>query len=388
MRAYLDHNATTLLRDCARAAMLAALDLGGNASSVHAEGRAARAQVESARDEIASLLGTAAKNVVFTSGATEALNLALTPELELGGKRAPFEILLIAGGEHVCVLTGHRFPANAVEILPLAPTGQLDLKSLAAALKRHAGRRVLLALQAANNETGVIQPVAEAAALLHEAGGALICDASQAFGRIPCDFAAFPADALALSGHKFGGPKGAGALCFALGPYHIRDIVLRGGGQERGLRAGTENVPAIMGLAAAAQAAVAEAGDLGPRLASLRAGLEQRIGAIAPEAIVFGGDAPRLPNTSNFAVKGVEAQLLLMALDIEGVAVSAGAACASGKVRPSHVLTAMGVPDDLARGAIRVSLGWTSGPEDVAQFERAFEKAIGTMRARQVKPAA
>jgi cysteine desulfurase len=387
MRAYLDHNATTPLRDCARAAMLAALEFG-NASSVHAEGRAARAQLELARDDVASLLGTDAKNVVFTSGATEALNLALTPQLELGRERAPFDILLIAGGEHVCVLTGHRFPAGAVEILPLAPTGQLDLGALDASLKRHSGRRVLLALQAANNETGVIQPVAEAAALVHAAGGALICDASQALGRIPCDFAAFPADALALSGHKFGGPKGAGALCFAPGPYHIRDIVLRGGGQERGLRAGTENVPAIMGLAAAAKLAVEEAGDLGLRLAAMRDELECKIAAIAPEAVVFGSDAPRLPNTSNFAVRGLEAQLLLMALDIEGVAVSAGSACSSGKIRPSHVLTAMGVPADLARAAIRVSLGWTSKAEELAQFERAFGKAIGTMRGRQVKPAA
>src|SRR5579863_7488617 len=269
MRAYLDHNATTPLRECARTAMLAALDLAGNASSVHAEGRAARAEVESARDELASLIGTAAKNIVFTSGATEALNLALTPELELGRERAAFDILLNAGGEHVCVLKGHRFPAEAVEILPLAPNGQLDLETLDAALKRHAGRRVLLALQAANNETGVIQPVADAAALVHAAGGALICDASQALGRIACDFAAWPADALALSAHKFGGPKGAGALCFAPGPYHIRDVVLRGGGQERGLRAGTENVPAIMGLAAAAKVAAAEAADLGAKLAAM-----------------------------------------------------------------------------------------------------------------------
>ncbi len=388
-RAYLDHNATTPLRSEARAAIAVGLDLLGNASSVHAEGRAARARIEAARDEIAALVGTGAKNVIFTSGATEALNLVLTPDLEIAGHgAAPFDRLLIGGGEHVCVISGHRFPAEAIEILPLAPEGVISLDALAAALARHAGRRVMLALQAANNETGVIQPVAAAAALVHAAGGAVICDAVQAAGRIACDFAALPADVLAISAHKFGGPQGVGALCFAPGTYHIRNMMLRGGGQEWGLRAGTENVAAIMGFAAAMKAAARGSETLSAALAAWRDGLERKIAQIAPDVVFFGAGAPRLPNTSNFAVQGLEAQVLLMSLDMEGVAVSSGSACSSGKVRRSHVLEAMGVSAALAQGAIRVSLGWDSRAEDLALFERAFEKSVRIVKARQVKPAA
>lgn len=387
-RAYLDHNATTPLRPEARAAISAGLDLWGNASSVHAEGRMARARLEAARAEIASLIGTAGKNVVFTSGATEALNLVLTPALEIGRQTAPFERLLIAGGEHACVVSGHRFPAGAVETVPLTADGVLDLEALASALSRHAGSRTLLALQAANNEIGVVQPVNAAAALVHEAGGAVVCDAAQAAGRIACDFAALNVDVLAISAHKFGGPKGIGALCFASDGYHIRSMMLRGGGQERGLRAGTENIAAAMGFAAALAAAVGELESLGSRLADCRDGLERRIGEITPDVIFFGTRAQRLPNTSNFAVPAIEAQLLLMSLDLEGVAVSSGSACSSGKVKRSHVLEAMGIPTDLAQGAIRVSLGWNSEAGDLALFERAFERSVRTLKARQVKPAA
>ena len=389
LRAYLDHNATTPLRPEARAAFLDGLDLLGNASSVHGEGRAARARIETARDEIAAFVGTAAKNVIFTSGATEALNLVLTPSLEIAGHgSAPFEVLLMGGGEHACVLNGHRFPAEAAESLPLAADGCLDLAALAASLERHAGRRIMLALQAANNETGVIQPVAEAAGMIHAAGGVVICDAVQAAGRIACDFAALNADALAISAHKFGGPQGVGALCFGPGGYHIRNMMVRGGGQERGLRAGTENIAAIMGFAAAARAAARDRADLASRLGALRDRLEWDIAQIAPDVVVFGATAPRLPNTINFAVPGIEAQVLLMSLDMEGVAVSSGSACSSGKVRRSHVLEAMGVSAQLAQSAIRLSLGWDSRAEDLALFGQAFEKSVRTVKARQVKPAA
>jgi cysteine desulfurase len=387
-RAYLDHNATTPLRPAAREAMLAGLTLSGNASSVHAEGRAARARIEAAREEIAGFVKTVPKNVTFTSGATEALNLALTPQVEVNGNSAPFEILLIAGGEHAAVIAGHRFPKEAVEILPLTVDGLLDLAVLDAALVRHAGRHVMLALQAANNVTGVIQPVAAAAERVHAAGGMLVCDAAQAAGRIACDFAALGTDALAISAHKFGGPQGVGALCFAAGRHHIRDAMLRGGGQERGLRAGTENVAAILGFAAAAKAAEAEIGSTTQRLIDLRDQLESDVLAIAPDAVFFGAGAPRLANTSNFAVPGVEAQVLLMSLDLEGVAVSSGSACSSGKVKRSHVLEAMGVPSAVAQGAIRVSLGWSSRTEDLVLFGRAFGKTVRTVKVRQVKPAA
>ncbi len=385
-RAYLDHNATTPLRPEARAAIVVGLDLLGNASSIHAEGRAARTQIEAARDDIAALVGTSTKNVIFTSGATEALNLALTPDLDLRGRTAPFDRLLIGGGEHSCVLAGHRFAPDAVEILPLTADGTLDLVALGKALAK--GGRVLLAVQAANNETGVIQPVTEAAALVHAAGGAVICDAAQAAGRMACDFTALPADALALSAHKFGGPQGVGALCFAPGAYHIKSMMLRGGGQERGLRAGTENVAGIMGLAAALKAAVRDMSSLSLKLAEWRDALERRLAEIVPELTVFGAAAPRLPNTSNVAVPLIEAQVLLMSLDMDGVAISSGSACSSGKVKRSHVLEAMRVPDALARGAIRISLGWNSGPQDLAQFEQAFAKSVRTIKARQVQPAA
>lgn len=389
-RAYLDHNSTTPLRPAAREAMLAAFSACGNASSVHAEGRAARARVEAARGHIAAFVGTTQKNVTFTSGATEALNLALTPRLELGGNSSPFEVLLVAGGEHACVLTGHRFPQGASEILPLASSGLLDLDALDAALARHAGRRIMLALQAANNETGVVQPVAAAAERVHAADGIVICDAVQAAGRATCDFASLKADALAISAHKLGGPHGAGALCFGPGKHHIHiaDVMLRGGGQERGIRAGTENVAAIAGFAAAVDAVTVEAEAEQLRMGALRERLESEILRIAPDAVFFGAGAPRLPNTSNFAVPGIEAQVLLMGLDLEGVAVSSGSACSSGKVKRSHVLEAMGVPSALAQAAIRVSLGWTTCEEDLISFGRAFDKAVRTVRSRQVKPAA
>jgi cysteine desulfurase len=381
-RAYLDHNATTPLRPAARAAMLAALGACGNASSVHAEGRAARARVETARETIAEFVGTDPKNVTFTSSATEALNLILTPHAEIDGV-GPFDVLLVGAGEHACVLSGHRFPSEAVEALPLAPSGILDLAALQAALVHHAGRRVMLAIQAANNETGVIQPVPAAADLVHAAGGVVICDAVQAANRIGCDFAALGADVLAISAHKLGGPQGVGALCFGSGRHHIKDAMLRGGGQERGLRAGTENVAAIAGFAEA----VREAEGDQPRLGRLRDRLEAEVLRAAPEAVIFGAAAGRLANTSNFAVPGIEAHVLLMSLDLEGAAVSSGSACSSGKVKRSHVLEAMGVPPALAQGAIRVSLGWTTKEEDLDLFGRAFEKAVRTARARH-KPAA
>ncbi len=385
-RAYLDHNATTPLRPAAREAMLAVLTSCGNASSIHAEGRGARTRIEAARERLAAFVKTAPKHVCFTSGATEALNLVLTPHAEIAGA-GPFEILLIAGGEHACVLSGHRFPREATEILPLAPDGRLDLAALEAALARHAGRRMMLALQAANNETGVIQPVVAAAERVHRAGGVVICDAVQAAGRIACDFAALSADALAISAHKLGGPQGAGALCFGSGKHHIREAMLRGGGQEQGLRAGTENVAAIAGFAEAFGEAEAGAETEQLRLGGLRDRLEGHVLSIAPDAVFFGAGAPRLANTTNFAIPGIEAQVLLMSLDIAGVAVSSGSACSSGKVKRSHVLEAMGVPTALAQGAIRVSLGWTTRSEDLALFGRALEKAVRTVKARH-RPAA
>lgn len=388
-RVYLDHNATAPLHPAAREAMCAAFELCGNASSVHAEGRTARATIEAARAELAAFAGVAPKDIVFTSGGTEALNLALTPSIETPYERTPFDLLVASAGEHPAVLAGHRFAAAQLELASLTPRGVLNIEALGATLARvsAAGRRVMLALQAANNETGVIQPVAAAAKMIHAAGGFLVCDAVQAVGRIDCDIGSLGADAIVLSAHKFGGPKGAGALCFRSNSYHIKEALLRGGGQERGLRAGTENVAGIAGMAAALRAANVRLREEAATLSVWRDELEAEISRIAP-AVFFGAGAERLPNTSCFALPGIEAHVLLIALDMEGIAVSSGSACSSGKVKRSHVLTAMGVEPDVARGAIRVSLGWNSRREDCISFVKALERTIRTIRARRDKPAA
>src|SRR5215218_6749823 len=253
-RSYLDHNATTPVRPEVAAAMARALALPGNASSVHAEGRAARSAVERAREEVAALVGGSARNVIFTSGGTEAANTVLTPSLRRVGD-GDASLLLVGATEHPCVLDGHRFPAGQVERIPVDGQGVVDLSWLAARLQRAGGERVLVSVQAANNETGVIQPVAEAAALVHRYGGLLHADAVQAARKIPCDIKALGADVLTLSAHKLGGPKGVGAIVFASDRIEIGDRLVRGGGQERGYRAGTENVAGIVGFGVAAELA-------------------------------------------------------------------------------------------------------------------------------------
>jgi cysteine desulfurase len=388
-RVYLDHNATAPLHPAAREAMCAAFELCGNASSVHAEGRTARAIIEAARAEVAAFAGVAPKNIVFTSGGTEALNLALTPAIETPDEKRPFDLLVASAGEHPAVLAGHRFTAAQLELAGLTPRGVLNIEALAATLARAsaAGHRILLAIQAANNETGVIQPVAAAAEMIHVAGGFLVCDAVQAAGRIDCDAGSLGADALVFSAHKFGGPKGVGAVCFRSDSYHIKEALLRGGGQEWGLRAGTENVAGIAGMAAALGAAKVRQREEAAALAVWRDELEAEISRVAPGAVFFGAGAERLPNTSCFALPRIEAHVLLIALDLEGIAVSSGSACSSGKVKPSHVLRAMGVEPDVARGVIRVSLGWNSRREDCISLVEALERTLRTIKARRDKSA-
>jgi cysteine desulfurase len=386
-RVYLDYNATAPLHPAARATMCAAFDLCGNASSVHAEGRTARAIIEAARAEVAAFAGVAAKNIVFTSGGTEALNLALTPSLETPDDKRHFDLLLASAGEHPAVLAGHRFAAGQLELAGLTPRGVLNIEALGAALARASGHHIMLALQAANNETGVIQPVAAAAAMIHAAGGSLVCDAVQAAGRIDCDIGSLGADAIVLSAHKFGGPKGAGAVCFRSDSYHIKEVLMRGGGQERGLRAGTENVAGIAGMAAALCAANVRREEAAA-LSVWRDELEAEISRFAPDAVFFGTGAERLPNTSCFALPRIETHVLLIALDMEGIAVSSGSACSSGKVKRSHVLSAMGVEPDVATGVIRVSLGWNSRREDCISFVEALERTVRRIRARRDKSAA
>jgi cysteine desulfurase len=387
-RIYLDHNATAPLRPQALEAMRAALALAGNPSSVHAEGRAARSAIEAARHQVAALTGTPARALTFTSGGTEAANLVLTPSLRRAGLPLDCDALLVSAGEHPCVLGGHRFEADRVRIVPLDAKGRLDLGALAALLAAGDMKRPMLALQAANNETGVLQPIAEAAALVHAAEGLLVSDAVQFVGRMPSVAALAAADVLIVSGHKMGGPKGVGALAFRHEDLHIEHGLVRGGGQERGLRAGTENVAAIAGFGAAAAAIGPDLAAEAARLGQLRDDLERDLSSILPDLVIFGRDAPRLVNTSAFALPGLSAETLLMALDLDGIAVSSGSACSSGKVRPSHVLQAMGVADELARGALRISLGWTTTQEDVKRFCETFQKTIRNISERRRRPAA
>ena len=383
VRTYLDFNASAPLLPVARAAMMQALEFTGNASSIHGEGRASRSLVETARAQVGALVGMAGKHVVFTSGGTEAANLALAPKISLGRDLAPFDLLLISAGEHACVLSGHRFAPEQTLLVPLDGDGRMNLDVLSRLLEQHSGKKIMLALQLANNETGVIQPVAEAAALVHAQGGVLVCDAVQAAGKVDCNLAATGADFLALSAHKLGGAKGAGALVYDRDRLHIRDILLRGGGQEGGTRAGTENVAAIAAFGAAASASKAAIAGEGARLEMLRNEMERQLLAIAPGCIIFGNATRRLPNTLAFAVPGLSAETLLIGLDLEGIAVSSGSACSSGKVKRSHVLDAMGVEAGLAQGALRVSLGWSSVPEDVSAFITAFATVLHRARRRQ-----
>jgi len=377
-RSYLDWNATAPMREEAKAAYTAAVSRVGNPSSVHAEGRAARALLETAREQVAALVGAQPGNVVFTASGTEANMLALTPAIETADEKGPRSRLFLSAIEHVSVRAGGRFPREGIEELPVRADGRLDLAALAAAI---AGTpRPLVSLMLANNETGIVQPVAEAGAIVHAAGGLIHVDAVQAAGRIPCDITALGADLLTLSAHKIGGAKGSGALIRAREDIHFTEPLVRGGGQERGLRAGTENVPGIAAFGAAAAAArVGRAGEAA-HMSRLRNELEVGLLAVTPDATVFGHETvERLPNTTLFTVAGVKAETAVIAFDLEGVAVSSGAACSSGKVQPSHVLAAMGVSAPLQRGALRVSLGWNSTEADVEKFLGAWRKLASAL---------
>ena len=377
-RIYLDWNATAPLRPQARAAVLAALDSSGNPSSVHAEGRAARRLIEEAREKVAALVAAEPRNVVFTSGGTEANMLALTPASGPDGK-AP-DRLLISALEHPSVLAGGRFAAAAVQRVPATGDGRIDLAALADALAALEGRRALVSLMLANNETGVVQPVSEAARLTHEAGGVLHVDAVQAAGRIPCDINAIGADLLTLSGHKIGAPKGVGAVVRRDAGVPFPAPLIKGGGQERGARAGTENVAGIAAFGAAATAALMDLSAEAGNMRALRDRLEAGLRSASPDIVVFGAGAERLPNTTLFALNGMKAETAVIAFDLEGVAVSSGAACSSGKVQPSHVLAAMGVPPELARAAVRVSLGPTTTQSEIDRTIQAWIRISSVLR--------
>jgi len=371
-RSYFDWNATAPLRPQAAEALREALSVPGNPSSVHAEGRAARRLVEEAREEVAALVGARPGDVVFTSSGTEANMLALTPAIQTADERRPREKLLISAIEHSSVRTGGRFPRDAAADIAVDADGRVDLAALADALAK--ASRPLVSIMLANNETGVVQPIAQAAAIVHAAGGLLHVDAVQAAGRIACDINALGADLLTLSAHKIGGPKGVGALIRAREDIHFPDPLIRGGGQERGLRAGTENVAGIAAFGAAAAAVRRQGAAEADHMRALRDKLEAGLKAVAPGAVIFGEKAERLPNTTLFAAEGMKAETAVISFDLEGIAVSSGAACSSGKVQPSHVLAAMGVSPALTRGAVRLSLGWTTTETDVERFLGAWRK--------------
>jgi cysteine desulfurase len=363
---YLDWNATAPLRPEAAAAISAALAECGNPSSVHRWGRAARQRVERAREQVAALIGAAPDGVVFVSGGSEANHLAL-----IGSDR---ERVLVSAVEHHSVL--HAVPG--AEALPVGRDGVVDLGRLEKMLTEDA-RPAIVSVMFANNETGVIQPVAEAARIAHALGALFHCDAVQAAGKVSLSIDEIGADLLSLSAHKLGGPPGIGVLV-------VRDGIevaptIRGGGQERGRRAGSENLPGIVGFAAAAEAAAASLADY-VRVRRLRDELEAKVLSIAPEALVIGGDVPRLPNTSAIAMPGLSAETQIIALDLDGVMVSAGAACSSGKVGPSHVLAAMGMPPEIAGSIIRISLGWRTAEADIAHFLDAWAALYRRNRSR------
>ncbi|MEE7457186.1 cysteine desulfurase [Methylorubrum populi] len=382
MRSYLDHNATSPVRPEVAAAVARALELPGNPSSIHAEGRAARHALQTARAQLAALVGARPEQVTFTSGGTEAANAVLSGALRKAGRPAPIR-LMISATEHPCVAAGHRFAAEAIEVLPVDGAGLLRLDVLAARLDACRGESVLVSVHAANNETGVVQPLAEIVRLARAHGSTLVhSDAVQAVGKIPLDVAALGLDALTLSGHKFTAPKGVGALVLADG-VSLEAAFLRGGGQEARLRGGTENLPGIVGMGEAAAIARAALDGEAARLAGLRDALEARLRARVPDIVVFGEGAPRLPNTLSFALPGLEAATALIALDLAGLSVSSGSACASGKVARSPVLAAMGVSPALAAGALRVSFGWNSRPEDLERFAAGFERVASSLYQRR-----
>jgi cysteine desulfurase len=358
VRAYLDHNATSPLRESVKQAMGAAMDVDGNASSVHREGRLARKLLDDSREAIARSIGVIAPMISFTSGGSEANNLAI--------KSAPVQRLLVSAIEHPAVIEAAKSARLPAEFIPVTPQGAVDLEALAKLLE---GPKALVSVMLANNETGVVQPIREIAALAQAHGALVHTDAVQALGKIPVNFGLLGVDMMTLAAHKVGGPTGIGALVVRDGL--ALEPLIHGGGQELRRRAGTENLVGIAGFAAVAQERLLE-------VKALRDDLESKLEG----AVIFGQAAERLPNTTCFAMPGMSAETLLMNFDLEGVAVSSGSACSSGKVTRSHVLTAMGVAPELASAAIRISLGWSTVPEHIEHFIVVWRRLLARHQAK------
>jgi len=372
---YLDHNAITPVRPEAEAAVLRALRAFGNPSSVHAAGREARALLDEARGRVAAALHVHPRDLVFTSGATESATLAIRGALAAAPEGRTG--LVVTAVEHPCVLDLARNLAlggTPVQVVPVDRDGVVDLEVLGHAV---GAETALVCCMLANNETGVLHPVAEAADLAHAAGAILFCDAVQAAGKIPVDLPALRVDLAAITAQKFGGARGAGALWIAPG---VRLAPVAGGHQERGRRAGTENLPGLAGMGAALEAAVAALPVDAERVRRLRDRLEGGLVAALPGSRVNGGGADRLPGTLSITFPGSDGETMLISLDLEGICASAGAACTSGSTTPSHVLSAMGLTVDEARATLRLSLGWSSTDADVDHALRVLPGIVRKVR--------
>lgn len=382
-RIYLDHAATTPLREEALEAMLPSLRRGYNASSVHTEGREARAVLDRARDGVARCIGARAKEIIFTGGGSEADNLAV-----IGVARAMRERgkhLVSSAIEHHAVL--HALDAleeEGFEVTRVAvdAQGRVDERAFESALRDDT---ILASIMYANNETGTIQPIAKLAALAHGRGALFHTDAVQAAAYLPLDVASLDVDLLSLAAHKFYGPKGAGVLYVREGIPLVP--LIHGGGQEAAKRAGTENLAGIAGLAAALQLTMDERTETAARIGSLRDGFEREVLARIPQVRVNGGEAARAPHISNLSFLGVSSEQLLMRLDLDGIAVSAGSACASGVIEPSHVIAALGIPEAWIRGVIRFSLGRTTTGAEIARTVEVLERAVADLRSIAQVPA-
>ncbi|RXT15838.1 cysteine desulfurase [Rhizobium leguminosarum] len=378
-RLYLDWNATAPLHPAARAAIMRAIDIFGNPNSVHGEGRAARAAIEGARRKVAALVGTDAGNVVFTSGATEAANLVLTPDFRMG--RTPLRLgqLYFSAIEHPAVREGGRFAKEKMTEIPVTEAGIVDLDALGLLLDVHdkAAGLPMVAVMLVNNETGIVQPVEAAAKIVHAHGGLFVVDAVQAAGRIALDINRIGADFMIVSSHKIGGPKGAGAL-IAQGEALMPRPLIQGGGQERGHRSGTQNSLALIGFGAAAEAAADELEARNAAISALRERLEAGMREAAADVMIHGEGGGRVANTIFFTLPGLKAETGQIAFDLEGVALSAGSACSSGRLGESHVLTAMG--RDAKLGALRISLGFSTTEEDIDRAIAAFAKIASRRR--------
>jgi cysteine desulfurase len=375
-RHYLDYNATTPVRPEVIDAVARAMATIGNSSSVHAEGRSARAIVEEGREKLRALINAPVNGVIITGGGTEAIHYALNGVVRNGSVKRIF----VSAIEHAAVPGNAAETGVPVETIPVMKSGVADVQWLRDRLKNWDAKRdggFLVCLMFANNETGVLQPAREAADIVHEKGGLLFVDAAQAVGKVPVNFTMSGADLMAVTAHKFGGPIGVGAL--VAGPNLPLHPVMRGGGHEQNRRAGTHNVPAIAGLGVACDLAPSSI-EKASMIASLRDRMQEA--AEGAGAVVWGKGEARLPGTLSMSAPGFSSQTQLMAMDLAGIAISSGSACSSGKTKPSHVLAAMGAGDDLATSGIRVSLGWNSKEEDADAFCREWPAAYARVKSR------